>query len=172
MKLKNIINLKGEWNAEFELAWTFKNIYNEPLKIVNFQTGAVFEDCSIYSDRGEPLLFESVPTDNGHLTYYAVYFNTPVPAKKEYSFVLKAKSAKKYFDLSTIKKSDIYYWTLYDEIGRENQYYQEINFYENFTVVDVDGVEPVHLNENQVVWDIDALEDQVFQSTVTYKRLD
>ncbi len=172
MKLKNVINLKAEWEADFELEWTFKNIYNEPLKIVNFQTGAVFESCFIYDDKGKQLLFESVPTDNGHLAYYAVYFDNPIPPKKEYSFVLKAKSAKKYFDLSTVKKSELYYWTLYDEIGRDNQYYQEINFLNNFTVIDVDGVEPMHLGENQVIWDIDALEDQVFQSTVTYKLLD
>ncbi len=172
MKQEIRFYIKSENTGTIETLETYQNMFFEQLEVHNFYISSVFKDVKLYDDKNRALSFEMIPINNRRDNYYAIYLKEPVASGSSFVSKLNANIDEKYFDLTTIKKDNLYFWNLNYMPGKKTEVLYAIYFSGEFELVHVQGIQPTVNKAKEVIWQLNMTEEQTFNPLVIYKKIE
>lgn len=169
MKQEITITLNDEMKGLIESRNTYINNLPEDLKIYNFHTSNIFpEQMEIFDDKNRKLSSTSIPFNNGKHLYYAVNLIDPVRTGDKFSIKISNPLGREYFDSTTEKKENLFFWTLNHCPMVECEFLCTIKLSKKFKFVNVIGTKPSTQNMNEAFWRIKMTKEQVFSPIIVY----
>ena len=172
MKQEITITIQDENKGLIESRNHYINTLAENLKVYNFHTSNIFpEQMEILDDKNRKIPSSCIPFNNGQHLYFAAKLIDPVRPGDKFSVRISNPLGKEYFDTTTVKKEDLFFWSLNHCPMVECEFLCTIRFSEKFKLLHVIGAQPATQSKTEAFWRLKMLKEQVFNPVVVYKTL-